>query len=253
MLAVSDIHGAYSALGRLASGGETILILGDLVNLTDYRTGEGAVASTIGLEPARDAAEARGRGDFKRMRSIWQEAAEGRDDLRNSIGEVIDVQYQQMRDALSGGNGYVIHGNVDRPDRLNEFLPSGFEFVHGVRREIAGRTFGFVGGGVTTPMNASGEVSDAEMNDLLAGIGPVDILCTHVPPAVDPLRTDVVTGRVERSSEPILRYVLEHQPALHLFGDVHQPQATRWRLGETRCVNVGYFRATGRAYRLDLA
>jgi len=40
---------------------------------------------------------------------------------------------------------------------------------------------------------------------------------------------------------------------LHFFGDVHQPQASTWRIGSTRCRNVGYFRATERALPLDLA
>jgi hypothetical protein len=40
---------------------------------------------------------------------------------------------------------------------------------------------------------------------------------------------------------------------MHLFGDVHQPQASRWRIGRTQCVNVGYFRATGRVFRLDVS
>lgn len=80
-------------------------------------------------------------------------------------------------------------------------------------------------------------------------IGPVDILCSHLPPAITALHTDVITGRVEGSSEAISRYLWRHQPAYHYFGDIHQPQASRWRVGKTRCVNVGYFRATKRAIR----
>ncbi|MDH3398902.1 MAG: metallophosphoesterase, partial [Acidimicrobiia bacterium] len=85
--------------------------------------------------------------------------------------------------------------------------------------------------------------------DKLDRLGPVDILCSHVPPAVAALSTDVITGRVEGSSVAILRYLGRHQPAFHYFGDIHQPQASRWRVGGTRCVNVGYFRATRRAIR----
>jgi hypothetical protein len=59
MLVVSDVHGAFDALAAIASGGEALLILGDLANLTDYRTGEGAVAAALGIEFARDAARAR--------------------------------------------------------------------------------------------------------------------------------------------------------------------------------------------------
>ena len=89
------------------------------------------------------------------------------------------------------------------------------------------------------------------MTTLLAGLGPVDVLCTHVPPAVRSMRRDVITGRDERGSDPIRDYLAEYQPRLHLFGDVHQPQATVWRLGATRCFNAGYFRATGRFLRFE--
>jgi Icc-related predicted phosphoesterase len=78
----------------------------------------------------------------------------------------------------------------------------------------------------------------------------VDVLCTHVPPAVTPLAKDVVGGR-EKSFGAILDYLERHQPAYHYFGDIHQPQAVRWRIGVTECRNVGYFRATGRAVRHD--
>jgi len=140
---------------------------------------------------------------------------------------------------------------VDRPASLRACLPSGFEYLQGEVIDVEGLSVGFVGGGVATPLGALGEVSDDEMETLLSGLGHVDVLCTHVAPAVDPLRRDVITGRDERGSEPIRRYIEQRQPRFHLFGDVHQPQATTWRLGSTRCVNAGYFRATGRYLRLS--
>ncbi|NIR39254.1 MAG: metallophosphoesterase [Actinobacteria bacterium] len=86
------------------------------------------------------------------------------------------------------------------------------------------------------------------MRAKLAGLGPVDVLCTHVPPAVPQLSNDVIGGRAKESAA-ILDYVLDQQPAFHYFGDVHQPQATEWRVGPTHCRNVGYFRATRRPVR----
>jgi Icc-related predicted phosphoesterase len=83
----------------------------------------------------------------------------------------------------------------------------------------------------------------------LERLGPVDVLCTHLPPAIDPLRTDVITGRSERSSVPIHDYLKRWAPRWHFFGDVHQPQAITWRVGSTICRNVGYFRATQRPVR----
>jgi Icc-related predicted phosphoesterase len=252
MLVLSDIHHAVEPLRKVAGSGETLVILGDLVNLTDYRTGEGAVAEVLGMDFSRESASARGVGDFQRMRSLWVEMVGDRvEEIRAAIGEAIDGQYQEISAALQGGHGYVIHGNVDRPGSLKRSLPDGYEYIHGETRDIDGLVFGFVGGGAATPLQAEGEVSEDELDRLLGDLGPVDVLCSHVPPALDPLRTDVITGRAERGSVPILRYLERHQPRLHLFGDVHQPQASSWRVGRTRCRNVGYFRATGRAFELD--
>lgn len=253
MLVVSDVHGAFDALARMAPEGEIVLILGDLANLTDYRTGEGAVATALGIDFARDTARARGEGDFEEMRRLWLEQSGDPQEARVSIEGAIRDQYRSLTAALSGFQGYAIHGNVDRPASLIEALPPSFRYVHGDCVEIDGLTFGFAGGGVATPLQAPGEVSDEEMEATLADLDDVDVLCTHVAPALDPLRTDVITGRRERSSQPILDFIRRHQPRLHLFGDVHQPQASRWRIGSTRCVNVGYFRATGRPHTLDPA
>lgn len=254
MLVLSDIHFALEPLRRVVATGETLLILGDLVNLIDYRTGEGAVADVLGMEFARESGSARGAGDYQRMRGLWlDEVGDRVDEVRAAIGDAIDGQYVKVSDALDGGHGYVIHGNVDRPGPLGRALPPSYEYVHGETRQLDGLRFGFVGGGAATPLQAEGEVPDEEMSRLLEGLGPVDVLCTHVAPALDPLQTDVITGRAERGSVPLLDYLRTRQPRLHLFGDVHQPQASIWRVGRTRCRNVGYFRATRRAVRLDPA
>lgn len=252
MIFVSDIHDAPDALRRLVTLGEEIAILGDLVNLTDYRTGQGAVANVMGLEFAFRAGAARARGDFPKMRALWREqAAQTGDDLRGRIVAELAGQYAMAAEAIAGGQGLVIHGNVDRPDSLRAALPEGFRYVHGEVVERGGIRIGFVGGGVETPIGADGEVSDEEMTAILANLGRVDVLCTHVPPAIGPLRSDVVTGREERGSDPIREYLIEHQPRYHLFGDVHQPKASTWRVGRTRCLNAGYFRATGRYLRME--
>ncbi len=251
MLFVSDVHAAVDALRRLVRMGEPIVVLGDLANLTDYRTGEGAVADVLGIEFARSAGQSRGEGDFLMMRRLWTEhVGEDADRVRREIAAAIDRQYVEISEALGGGQGYVMHGNVDRPGKLIDSLPTGFQYVHGDVIEVDGLRVGFVGGGVETPLHAEGEVSDDEMEALLEGIGRVDVLCTHVPPFIPALRRDVITGREERGSEPVRRYLLEHQPPIHLYGDVHQAQATTWRLHRTRCHNAGYFRATGRYLRL---
>ncbi len=248
MLVISDVHHAVASLRALSSRGDRLLILGDLVNLTDYRTGEGAIADVLGGDFASRVGDARAKGDFRLMRDLWTQAASDPEQVRKAILDRVNLQYDEVADALEGCEGWAIHGNVDVPEMFASVLPAGIEYVHGEKREIEGLLFGFAGGGVTTPVNAAGEVSDEEMAEILDEMGPVDVLCSHVPPAIEPLRTDAITGRSERGSQPLLDYIRTHQPRFHLFGDVHQPQASRWRIGATECRNVGYFRATGKAF-----
>ena len=250
MLIVSDIHGAFEPLAALARGPETVLVLGDLLNLMDYRTGEGITADILGRDMALRIARARALGDFGAMRSIWADAA-GPDELREQFEALALAQYQQMQRALEGTSGFATFGNVDRPRQLQAHLPLGWQFVDGEVLELEGWRVGIVGGGISTPLHASGEVTDEEMHRKLERIGPVDILCSHLPPTVRSIQLDVVTGRLERASEPILDYIRAHRPMFHYYGDVHQPQATTWRVGSTLCRNVGYFRATRRAVRQE--
>ncbi len=248
MLIISDVHAAFGALAEVARSGETLLILGDLLNFIDYRTGEGMACEVYGEEFVRQIIGHRARGDWKASRSLWAEASEGREhELRERLRQAALRQYEQTREALAGANAYVTFGNVDWPDALRECLPAGCRFVDGEVVEIEGYRVGFVGGGSPTPINALGEVSHEDMRTKLESLGHVDILCSHLPPAVEPLYRDVVTGQLERSSPPILEYIKRERPRWHYFGDVHQPQAQRWRIGETISINVGYFRATERA------
>ena len=48
LLVVSDVHGAFDALEEVARRGEILLILGDLINLLDYRTHEGIITDVLG-------------------------------------------------------------------------------------------------------------------------------------------------------------------------------------------------------------
>ena len=157
-------------------------------------------------------------------------------------------QYRQVGEALAGATAYVTYGNTDRPEMLKEVLPAGARFVDGERLDIAGWTVGFAGGGLRLDggIPVPGEVTEGELASKLSQLGSVEVLCTHVPPAVSPLERDVVGGR-QKGSRAVLDYIREHDPEFHYFGDIHQPQATTWTVGRTRCVNVGYFRATGRA------
>ncbi len=254
MLLVSDVHGEFESLAALARSGETLLILGDLINLLDYRTREGIIADVLGHDFGEEVAGHRATGDYEAMRRAWSMMVGDRlDEVRAEIEARIRQEYSRCQAALAGASGFATYGNVDRPDLLATALPPGMPLLDGEVVEIEGISFGFVGGGIATPVGAAGEVTDEEMAAKLEAIGEVEILCSHLPPALAPLSTDVITGRQERSSAPILDYLRRVRPRFHFYGDIHQPQATTWRIGPTVARNVGYFRATKRPVVLTVA
>ncbi len=248
MLLVADVHGAADALRRVAAAGEPLLVLGDLINFIDYRSNEGILADVAGRELVTELVGLRTTGDFGGASALWRRFAAGREtELQSVFDHHVRQAYDEICAALDGAEAYVTYGNVDRPDLLADMLPPGCRFVDAEVLEISGLRIGFAGGGAPS-LGTPGEVSEVAMADKLASLGPVDVLCTHVPPAVSSLAKDVIGGR-EKSFQAILDYVVRQQPAYHYFGDIHQPQAVSWRIGRTVCRNVGYFRATGRAMR----
>lgn len=248
MLIVSDVHGANEALAAVAALGEPLLVLGDLLNFIDYRTNEGMLADVAGIGFVAEMVERRARGDREGAARLWRGFAAGREaEIGARYDRLISDSYADTAAALAGAEAYVTYGNVDRPDLLAQALRGTARFVDAEVVEIEGLRVGFAGGGAPN-LGVPGEVTEAEMASKLAALGPVDVLCTHVAPAVPQLSTDVVAGR-GKESRAVLDYLLERRPRWHYFGDIHQPQATLWRVGSTLCRNAGYFRATGRAVR----
>ena len=246
MLIVSDVHDAFDALERVASTRETLLILGDLVNLIDYRTLEGILPDVVGSDTIAELMSLRQANEGDAARDVWiARIAELEIDVRSAVADGMQRQYRRMHDVLSGVPAFVTFGNADDPKLLREHLPASATFVDGDVVTIDGWSIGFVGGGIPK-VGSSGEVSHEEMRRKLGTIGAVDVLCTHVPPDLPMLAEDVVAGSV-KASVPVLDYIDEHQPRFHFFGDVHQPRAVSMSRGRTLCRNVGYFRATGRA------
>lgn len=248
MLIVSDVHGAAEALRRVASMGEPLLVLGDLINYIDYRSNEGIVADVSGKDLVDEFVRVRATVGHEAASEIWHRHWDGREEeLRERYRVVAARAYEDVCDALRGCEAYVTYGNVDRPRMLADHLPEGSRFMDGEVAAIAGLRVGFAGGGMKS-IDTPGEVTESEMAAKLSNLGQVDVLATHVPPAIPALACDVIGGR-EKGSVAILEFVERMQPPFHYFGDIHQPRATTWRIGSTTCINTGYFRATGRATR----
>ena len=247
MILIADVHGAADKLRALVAGtDEQLIVLGDLINLLDYRTMDGILAELAGGDWVRQMVRLRTEGRFDEVRALWSKVREGDvGDLQQRTADLIDAAYQEICSALEGAEAVVTFGNVDRLEVLQRHLPEGNMFIEAGLLEIEGWTVGVVGGGVPSGLRVPGELPDDEMAKRLFALGPVEVLGTHVPPAVPQLQRDVVGG-TQKGSQAVLEYLLEHRPQFHYFGDIHQPQAINWVVGDTLCRNVGYFRATGR-------
>ena len=247
---VSDLHGAADDLKKVIPEGSTLLLLGDLLNLLDYTTFTGILTEVFSVEAVREVSDLRAQGRVEEARDIMRRRSEGREDeIRQEIGRRVVEQYTEVFAALPDPT-YLILGNVDNPPLAHTFIADNAAVVDADSKvfTLEGERFGFVGGALPSPLNVPGEISEEEMAKRLDSIGEVDVLCTHIPPAIPDLCFDTLAGHPERGSKDILRYIEDVQPRRAYFGHVHQPLVSVMHIGRTTCVNVGYFRATRRPF-----
>ena len=250
---VSDVHGSADALRSAGDGADAFVCLGDLVLFLDYdHPGSGIFADLFGAEAAAHLIALRTERRFDEARAfshgLWADL--GRDP-REVLVEKVGEQYAALFAAMPEP-AYLTYGNVDVPALWPEHLRPGHRVLDGETAEIGGRTWGFVGGGLRTPMRTPNEIDDDAYAAKVAALGPVDVLACHIPPDVPGLLYDVEARRFERGSAAVLDAVRDTSPELVLFGHVHNPLRARTRIGRTECVNVGHFRGTGRPFVLDL-
>lgn len=248
---VSDVHGRADALARAGDGADALICLGDLVLFLDYDDAAGGIfGQMFGAAAARHLIELRTRRRFDEARvfsrGLWAQVG----DRQTAIEAAVRQQYSELFAAMPTP-AYVTYGNVDVPALWPDYARDGVHVLDGQTVEIGGRTFGFVGGGLQTPMRTPYEISDEEYAAKVAAVGSVDVLCCHIPPDVPELLYDVAARRMERGSAAVLDAVRETQPDLVLFGHVHNPLSRRTRIGRTECVNVGHFRGRGTPYVLS--
>jgi Icc-related predicted phosphoesterase len=249
---VSDVHGRHEALRSAADGADALLCLGDLLLFVDYSDyGQGIFPDLFGAEAARELIALRTAQRFDEAREMSRRLWAGLDgDPASRLEAAVSRQYEQLFAALPVPS-YLTYGNVDIPRLWGAHLRPGQHVLDGERVELGGWTFGFVGGGLRTPYRTPYELADDVYAAKVAAVGAVDVLCAHIPPAVPELLYDTVARRMERGSQALLDAVRRSGPRYLLFGHVHQPLASRVRIGDTECINVGHFRATGRPFALD--
>jgi Icc-related predicted phosphoesterase len=249
---VSDVHGNVRDLARAGEGADALVCLGDLVLFLDYADhsrgifpdlfGAADADRLVALRTARRFAEARELGA-----RLWTQIGS---DRASVIEKAVRKQYAELFPAFPTPT-YATYGNVDIPRLWPEYAGPGTTVLDGQIAQIGGWTFGFVGGGLRTPMSTPFEISDEEYAAKVEAVGAVDVLCTHIPPEVPELVYDTVARRFERGSRALLDAIRRTKPRYALFGHVHQPLVRRMRIGATECVNVGHFASTGRPFALE--
>jgi Icc-related predicted phosphoesterase len=188
---------------------------------------------------------------FNDARTFSQELWGGIAEDRFAVMErAIRLQYVELFAAFPTPT-YLTYGNVDLPHLMSDYLREGITMLDGEVVEIGGRTFGFVGGGLQTPMRTPTELPDDVYAAKVLAVGSVDVLCTHIPPQWPWLVYDTEARRFERGSEALLDAIRTTQPDVCLFGHVHNPLLAQLQIGRTECVNVGYFRGRGTPYVLE--
>ncbi|MFI6643847.1 metallophosphoesterase [Streptomyces sp. NPDC050504] len=252
---VSDVHGNAEDLARAGDGADALICLGDLVLFLDYADhSRGIFPDLFGTENADRLVELRTARRFDEARDLGRELWAGLTargvEKASAIEAAVRRQYAELFAAFPAPT-YATYGNVDMPDLWPEYAAPGTTVLDGERAEIGGLVFGFVGGGLRTPMRTPYEISDEEYAAKVEALGEVDVLCSHIPPDVPELTYDTVARRFERGSRALLDAVRRTRPRYALFGHVHQPLARRMRIGATECVNVGHFAATGRPWALE--
>lgn len=250
--ALSDLHGATEALEREVSSEDVLLLLGDLVNIIDYRRMDGLLVDIFGMESVEQVVALRTAGKVEEAREVIAQRREGRE---SEIGQrwmsSMSEAYRRVKQALTASRTLLIGGNVDPPWALDLMAEDPrVELVDGQVHEIGGVRVGFVGGGIPTPMGVAGEVTAEEFARKLDSLGEVDVICTHVPPDVAELTYDVIMEQRVPGSAELLTYIEQRRPSMALFGHIHQPLLSSMYIGVTHAINCGYFRSTHRALRL---
>lgn len=249
---VSDIHGNADALARACEGADALVVLGDLIDFVDYIDhGRGILGALFGAEKVRGFARLRRGGDREAMVAYMRQLWASLENPGEAVDEAIRSQYAELFAAMTIPT-FATPGNVDTPDLWAEFAYDHIEVLDGASADLGGLRFGFVGGGLLPPGVSRRRPSawrpymrdEAEHAAAVAALGQVDVLCSHIPPAVADLTYDVVARRSEGGSVELLDYIERAAPRWSLFGHVHQPLAAHARIGRTECRNVGHFQRT---------
>lgn len=240
---IADIHGEYEALVEQLAADDIAILLGDYVNLIDFRSLDGILSEVYSRQEVARALDLFARGNPHEARRKIGEVVGSSPEKAMMIRDLVKRSYVRLFESIPC-RCYMLYGNTDNPYLMDELKTENVEILECGVVEIQGQRFGFVSGAPHGPWTVGlpGEVEPEEYVRRVLSLEPVDVLCTHYPPAVPDLTWDLLAGRDEVGSEALLGYIESHAPAYHYFGHVHHPRESSCSLGGTTLVNAGFFR-----------
>src|SRR5437588_12038716 len=98
--AISDLHGAVEHLDAVARDCDALLVLGDLINVLDYRTMDGILVEVFGREPVAEAARLPTQGRFDEARPAIRRQVGAGEDVRARLMALARRDYQRVFQAI---------------------------------------------------------------------------------------------------------------------------------------------------------
>ena len=248
---IADVHGAHDLLKEKLDHTLPLAVLGDNLNLVDFRNLSGVAARVLTPADIGRILLALSTGGPKKAMELANDLFFQNPERVAAAQIEISKDYRQLAEVLPL-DALVLHGNVDYPELLSAAI--GLRWIEAETRSIDGVKVGFLSGTGSYPysMHLPGEISDGQYTEKLWSLGNVDVLCTHFPPAVDGLTWDVVAKRDEGGGAMLTDYLRQVKPKLHLFGHIHNPKISELRFESTLLKNVGGFRYHGQVHQIDL-
>ncbi|MDP8255157.1 MAG: hypothetical protein P9M14_05365 [Candidatus Alcyoniella australis] len=251
----ADIHGRFDELASGLSADDLFIGLGDYLNLVDYDDIEGILVDLLGHDVVASALEALRRGDRESVKRTMQDVGGDRPQFYATVMQRVAESYVELINSIPC-RAYLLWGNVDVPHLLQAAAEGNerITVVDSLCIEIGSSTVGMLSGMPPGPFSFGlpGERPPHDYAELLYGLGEVDVLLVHPPPADAELTVDIHAQRDEEGCAAVSAFIERFKPRECYFGHVHQPQSHEKKIHDTNCVNLGYFRKHRTLRRIEL-
>jgi len=249
----ADIHGAFDQLFDLLAPEDTLILLGDYLNVIDYDDLSGMIAEFVPKEVIKNVLDLISLQKLNEAKKLMADYSFEQEELFKTLTRMSHQQYEKLFAGLHC-QVYLIWGNVDFPDVLKKHLKPNTHLVENSVIEIDKKRCGLVSGSpqMRYSFGMPGELTREEYRKQLYSLDPVDHLFVHAPPAIRDLTFDVLANRDEEGSIDLLSYIDAYKPKTVHFGHVHNPIKSFLRYNDAAdLINVGHFRQTNKIVELD--